>query len=69
MKVLVLHNNNVPFVLYDSERTKVGDISFDARLINYDSNIHTSGFDSYISDELDAIFEGYNCDLIVLPFK
>ena len=68
MKVLVLHNNNVPFVLYDSERTKVGDISFDARLINYDSNIHTSGFDSYISDELDAIFEGYNCDLIVLPF-
>lgn len=68
MKVLVLHNNNVPFVLYDTERARIGDISFDARLLHYDSNNHTNGFDCYISDELDVIFEDYNCDLIILPF-
>ena len=67
MRILILHNNNLPFFLRDSERTQFDEMTFDSRLLRYDNNMLTMSFDSYVSSELDFL-NNYNCDLIVLPF-
>lgn len=67
MNILVLHNNNLPFYLRDPEYSSIGNYYFDARLLKYDSTIHTMDFDSFISTEL-SFLQNEDYDIIVLPF-
>lgn len=67
MKVLVLHNNNLPFFLRDPMCTTMGDHDFEARVIKYDSSIHRQSFDSFVSSELSFLKES-EYDIILLPF-
>ena len=66
MKILVLHNNNLPLFLRDPGRTEISGNHFKAKLLKYDSNICTMGFDSYVSSEL-AFLKDSSYDIILLP--
>lgn len=67
MKVLVLHNNNVPFFLRNPECNQIDDIKFDEKLLKFDSNIETRSFDSFVSSQLDFLKDSFY-DIILLPF-
>ena len=67
MKVLVLHNNNVPFFLRNPRCPQIGEVFFEAKMLKYDSNIETRGFDSYVSSQL-AFLKDSSYDIILLPF-
>ena len=69
MIVLVLHNNNLPFCLYQAAKFNLADdITIESRILNYDSLVQSDSFDEYISKQFGSI-KGTQYDLIVLPFS
>lgn len=77
MKILVLHNNNVPFFLRSNETYELkGDITIfkfkegitiHSIILKYESNISNKTYDSFICDKLSFLKE--ECyDLIISPY-
>ena len=68
MKILVLHNNNVPFFLRSNEDYQLKeDLSIHAVILKYESNISNQTYDSFICDKL-SFLKDERYDLIVIPF-
>ncbi len=68
MKILVLHNNNVPFFLRSNEDYQLKeDIYIHALILKYESNISNQTYDGFICDKL-SFLEDERYDLIIIPF-
>lgn len=67
MKILVLHNNNVPFFLRSREKYIINDYEVESKIVKYDSNIIDKGFDSFISEYL-SFLKDSNYEAIILPY-
>ncbi len=68
MKILVLHNNNLPFFLRTGERFNLKeDIAIYSKILKYDSSISHLSFDSFICTELSFLKDEW-FDIIVLPY-
>ena len=65
MKVLLLHNNNVPFSFIS--KTWGADVDLTAEIIK--PSIDDSDYDIFVSHELERIFSGNTFDLIILPYS
>ena len=73
MKILVLHNNNLPsFLRKEEEFTWHEDIEITSIILKYDSKNSNLTFDSFISNILNGEtypnFPKINYDLIILPY-
>ena len=66
MKILVLHNNNMPFFLRSAEKINFDEITVDSKLLKYDSTNQSYDYDSFISEKLLFLKDTFY-DLIVLP--
>lgn len=67
MKILVLHNNNVPFFLRSADNFVLDGIAVDSKLLKYDSSSQSYDYDDFISDKL-CFLKDNDYDLIVIPF-
>jgi CheY-like chemotaxis protein len=67
MKILVLHNNNLPFFLRSAEHHVINDYEVESKIVKYDSNIIEKVFDSFISEQL-SFLKDSDYDAIILPY-
>ena len=67
MKILVLHNNNLPFFLRFAEHHFINDLEVESKIVKYDSNIIEKVFDSFISEQL-SFLKDSDYDAIILPY-
>jgi hypothetical protein len=65
MKVLLLHNNNVPFTFISE--TWGADVDLTTEIIK--PSIDDSDYDVFLSHELERIFSSNIFDLIILPYS
>lgn len=65
MKVLLLHNNNVPFTFISE--TWGGDVDLTTEIIK--PSIDDSDYDVFVSHELERVFSDGTYDLIILPYS
>ena len=69
MKVLVLHNNNLPICLYQANKFNMADnILVETKLLKYDGLVQSESFDEYISNEL-ADIASIQYDVIAMPYS
>ena len=67
MRILVIHNNNVPFFMREKKEFTLDNILIESTVLKYDSSIYKYDFDTYISEKL-AFLKNTSYDIIVLPF-
>ena len=65
MKILLLHNNNVPFSFISENWSN--DIDLEAEIIK--PSIDDNDYDVFVSNQLESIFLNNAFDLIILPYS
>ena len=69
MRVLVLHNNNLPVCLYKANKFQLTeDIYVEAKILKYDGLVQSENFDEYVCKEL-ADLSNNTYDVIVMPYS
>ncbi len=67
MKILAIHNNNIPFYLRSAETVEIDDAEIEVKYLNYGNAPQNSSFDTYVSEELSFLAQSY-FDIILIPF-
>ncbi len=65
MKILLLHNNNVPFSFISEDWGDDIDLEIEIIKPSTDDN----NYDVFVSQQLESIFSNHNFDLIILPYS
>ena len=69
MKILVLHNNNVPFFLRSNEDYQLKEgINIHSVILKYESNISNQTYDSFICGKL-SFLKDEQFDIIISPYS
>ena len=69
MRVLVLHNNNLPICLYKANKFQLTEEIFvEAKILKYDGLVQSESFDEYVCKEL-ADLSNNVYDVIVMPYS